>query len=59
VAQQDADVECWKCKGEGICLARLTLEQDSGFAKRGLAIPKVECWICNGTGWLPAKVEAV
>lgn len=46
--------ECLRCKGTGMILARLTPEQDLGFAKRGMGIPKVECPTCNGDGYLTA-----
>lgn len=50
--------ECRSCHGTGERLARLTPEQDMGFARRGFAIPKVTCWVCDGIGDRPVKAAA-
>ena len=47
------DDDCWRCHGRGVVLARLTQEQDFGFAQRGAPIPKVQCPRCKGTGLNP------
>lgn len=50
-----SDEDCRSCHGTGQRLARLTPEQDRGFAQRGQPIPKVDCWVCQGTGFRPLR----